>query len=148
MLTCQAVESCRAAEAASQPLPQPLSPPSFYDDRVPNYYDVATITGARSNGACVAMHACVRALSPRRLASTPNEFVLVRCDSWNRAIAPIMGLKPRGITTRSAGRGGGLSSRGSTLRRVSAGLGGKQSSSCMLDLIVRNSAQLGQGNSD
>eukprot|EP00955_Chlamydomonas_euryale_P047921 353839-Chlamydomonas_euryale.AAC.10 len=39
----------------------------------------------------------------------------------------IWGWRPRGITTRSAGRGGGPSSRGSTRRRVGAGLGGEPS---------------------
>eukprot|EP00955_Chlamydomonas_euryale_P083167 363806-Chlamydomonas_euryale.AAC.2 len=37
------------------------------------------------------------------------------------------GWRPRGITTRSAGRGGGLSSRRSTRRRVGAGVGGERS---------------------
>eukprot|EP00955_Chlamydomonas_euryale_P041806 352122-Chlamydomonas_euryale.AAC.15 len=53
----------------------------------------------------------------------------------------IWGLKPHGITTRSAGRGGSLSPAAGWRRT-----GGEQSllSSCMLDPIVWDSAQLGQ----
>eukprot|EP00955_Chlamydomonas_euryale_P099792 365243-Chlamydomonas_euryale.AAC.22 len=62
----------------------------------------------------------------------------------------LWGWRPRGTTTRSAGRGGGLSSRGSTRRRVGACLGSEQSflSSCTLDPIVWRSARLGQAKGD
>eukprot|EP00955_Chlamydomonas_euryale_P085745 364156-Chlamydomonas_euryale.AAC.6 len=100
--------------------------------RQPNGSDVVSpLIPHLNDGWCNGLHSIVTRVERSASAATLAERETGWPGNKRKTSAPprslIWGWRPRGITTRSAGRGGELSSRGSTRRQVGAGLRGDRS---------------------